>query len=107
MTSYLRPPDVVVYLRAGVDTLLRRIAQRGRACEQNIDRGYLELLNHAYDEWAARSAPELRFVVVETDGLERVETHPAIVKLVAEAERGASLRDAFAPGRAPAGGAAT
>lgn len=82
MTSYLRPPDVIVYLRAEVDTLVRRIAQRGRECERSIDPAYLQLLNTAYDDWAARSAPELRFLVVDTDGMERIEEHPAIQKLV-------------------------
>ena len=33
------------------------------------------------------SAPDLRFLVVDTDGLERVETHPSITKLVAGMER--------------------
>ena len=89
MTSYLQAPNAIIYLRADVDTLLRRIANRGRACEQGIQRDYLERLNAAYDDWAARSAPELRFVVVETAGLEQVETHPAIVKLVREIETGA------------------
>jgi deoxyadenosine/deoxycytidine kinase len=107
MTSYLRPPDVVIYLRAGVDTLLHRIEQRGRLCEKNIDRSYLELLNQAYDDWAARCAPDLRFVVVDTDGLERVEMHPAIVKLVAEVERGRSLREAFVSEQSRPGPGAT
>jgi deoxyadenosine/deoxycytidine kinase len=84
MTSYLRPPDTIVYLRASVDTLLQRIAQRGRACEQAIERRYLETLNAAYDDWAARKAPELRFLIVDTDGLERIESHPAITRLLAE-----------------------
>jgi deoxyadenosine/deoxycytidine kinase len=87
MTSYLRPPDTIVYLRASVATLLRRIAQRGRACERSIDPEYLRLLNEAYDDWAATRAPELRFLVVDTDGLEQVETHPAIQKLVADLGR--------------------
>jgi len=88
MTSYLRAPNTIIYLRAQVDTLLQRISKRGRACEQSIEREYLQRLNAAYDDWAARSAPELRFLVVETDGLERVEEHPAIVKLVQEIEGG-------------------
>ncbi|HEV2229271.1 MAG TPA: deoxynucleoside kinase [Steroidobacteraceae bacterium] len=41
-------PDLVVYLQAPVDVLLERIARRGVACEQYIDRGYLERLNEAY-----------------------------------------------------------
>lgn len=41
-------PDLVVYLQAPVDVLLERIARRGVAHEQYIDRGYLERLNEAY-----------------------------------------------------------
>ena len=101
MTSYLRPPDTIVYLRASVDTLVRRIEQRGRECERSIDPTYLQRLNDAYDDWVARSAPELRFLVVDTDGLERVEEHPAIVKLLAglegEGRRSAATRSGAAP----------
>ncbi len=88
MTSYLQAPSAIIYLRADVETLVQRIAHRGRECEQGIVRSYLERLNAAYDDWAARSAPDLRFLVVETAGLERVEEHPAIVKLVREIESG-------------------
>lgn len=88
MTSYLQAPNAIVYLRASVDTLLQRIAKRGRDCERNIDRAYLEKLNRAYEDWAAQHAPELRFLVVDTDGVEDIEMHPVIVKLVAELERG-------------------
>ena len=41
-------PDLVVYLQASADTLLRRIARRGISYERLIDRGYLEKLNDAY-----------------------------------------------------------
>ena len=51
LTQFLPPPDVVVYLRASVDTLLQRIRLRGREFEQNIDPGYLEQLNRLYEEW--------------------------------------------------------
>ena len=53
MTSYLRAPDLMIYLRAGVDTLLRQITFRGRAYEQGIERSYLEQLNALYEEWIA------------------------------------------------------
>ena len=50
-------PDLVVYLQASVDTLLQRIARRGREYERSISRGYLERLAdtyarffHAYNE---------------------------------------------------------
>lgn len=41
-------PDLVIYLQASVDTLLRRIAKRGISYERMIDRAYLEKLNDAY-----------------------------------------------------------
>lgn len=88
MTSYLHAPNTIIYLRASVDTLLKRIARRGRDYEKDIDREYLELLNKAYDDWAARSAPNLRFLVVDTDGLEKIEEHPKLQKLVKELEAG-------------------
>jgi len=88
MTSYLHAPNTIIYLRASVDTLLKRIARRGRDYEKDIDRKYLELLNKAYDDWAARSAPNLRFLVVDTDGLEKIEEHPKLQKLVKELEAG-------------------
>lgn len=41
-------PDLVIYLQATVDSLLQRIARRGIAYEQAIDRRYLEKLTEAY-----------------------------------------------------------
>jgi deoxyadenosine/deoxycytidine kinase len=49
--SILPPPDLVIYLRASVETLQGRIARRGRDFEQNIDPGYLRRLNALYEDW--------------------------------------------------------
>jgi deoxyadenosine/deoxycytidine kinase len=51
MTKFLPAPDLVIYLRAGVDTLLDRIRRRGREFEQDIDPRYLEQLNRLYEDW--------------------------------------------------------
>lgn len=51
LTSFLPPPDLVVYLRASTPTLLSRIAKRGRDYEQSIAPDYLERLNQLYEEW--------------------------------------------------------
>jgi deoxyadenosine/deoxycytidine kinase len=51
LTSFLPPPDLVVYLRASVPTLLERIAMRGRDYEKRISPTYLEQLNQLYEEW--------------------------------------------------------
>ncbi|MFI3322295.1 MAG: deoxynucleoside kinase [Rikenellaceae bacterium] len=44
-------PDVVIYLKASVDTLMSQIFKRGREYELNIERSYLEKLNGLYDNW--------------------------------------------------------
>ena len=43
-------PDLVVYLQAPVDTLMKRVRQRGIAAEQRIDLEYLQQLNEAYTQ---------------------------------------------------------
>ena len=51
LTRFLPPPDLVVYLRASVDTLLNRIALRGRDYERTIKPEYLTRLNDLYKSW--------------------------------------------------------
>jgi deoxyadenosine/deoxycytidine kinase len=51
LRQFLPPPDLVVYLRATVDTLVNRIANRGRDYEQQIEREYLDRLNSLYESW--------------------------------------------------------
>jgi len=52
--DFLPPPDLVIYLRASVDTLVRRISQRGREYERSIAPDYLKSLNLLYENWIAR-----------------------------------------------------
>lgn len=54
LASFLPPPDLVVYLRSSVPTLVHRIAQRGRSYEQTISTDYLVQLNELYHAWIER-----------------------------------------------------
>ena len=47
----LPPPDLVIYLRASLATLVERITRRGRAYEASIDPNYLAQLNDLYEDW--------------------------------------------------------
>ena len=51
LTRFLPPPDLVVYLRASVGTLVERISMRGRDYEKGIQPEYLSRLNDLYEEW--------------------------------------------------------
>jgi len=51
LVLFLPPPDLVVYLRASVPTLLKRISSRGREFERGITPEYLGQLNAFYASW--------------------------------------------------------
>lgn len=53
LTEFLPAPDLVIYLRASVPTLMERIEQRGRDFERQISPDYLGQLNQLYEEWIA------------------------------------------------------
>ena len=53
MVSLIEPPDLIIYLRATVPTLVNQIQKRGREFENSIRLDYLKQLNDRYEEWAA------------------------------------------------------
>lgn len=50
----IRPPDLLIYLKCGLPTIKKRIAQRGRGMEQKIPNEYLRNLSLLYDRWIRR-----------------------------------------------------
>ncbi len=51
MSSFIQPPDLLIYLRADVPTLVRNIQKRGRDYEASIRLDYLKSLNERYEDW--------------------------------------------------------
>ncbi len=74
-------PDLVVYLRASTQTLMERIALRDRAYERAMERGYIEALGQAYDDYFAhyRTAPVLTLGADCLDFVRRAEDLRLIV----------------------------
>jgi deoxyadenosine/deoxycytidine kinase len=72
LTLLLKPPDLVIYLSASVQTLRRRISSRGRAYEKGISDTYLDRLNMLYDSWSDdfSLSPVL---TIDTNGLDYVQ----------------------------------
>jgi deoxyadenosine/deoxycytidine kinase len=52
MISLVQPPDLMIYLRASVPTLVHQIQKRGRKYEASIRLDYLQRLNERYEAWA-------------------------------------------------------
>lgn len=51
MDTFVSPPDLLIYLRASVPTLVNHIQQRGRDYEESIRLDYLKRLNERYEAW--------------------------------------------------------
>ena len=66
MTSYLKKPDLIIYLKADTDTLISRIKKRGRDYEKSIDSEYIHTLNISYDRWI-ESIADQTIMTIETD----------------------------------------
>jgi deoxyadenosine/deoxycytidine kinase len=84
--TLLPPPNLVVYLRASVPTLRKRIAQRGRGFEANISEEYLGELNALYEEWIGgfNLAPVLVLPADRMDFVGRPKDFQLIVSEVEE-----------------------
>jgi deoxyadenosine/deoxycytidine kinase len=81
LADTLTPPDLVIYLRASVDTLIRRIALRNRDYERSISPDYLENLNSLYESWIQHFTL-CPILTVPADDLDFVE-HPRHLDLIA------------------------
>lgn len=90
LTTLLAPPDLVVYLRASVPTLRRRIALRGRDFERRITDEYLVSLHELYEQWIGSFAlaPVLTVPSDRLDFVKDSENLDRIVTAVAERLRG-------------------
>lgn len=68
MSSFIQPPDLLIYLKASVSTLVEQIQQRGREYEASIRLDYLKLLNERYENWID-SYTSGKLLVINVDDL--------------------------------------
>jgi len=66
MSSLVRPPDLLLYLRASVPTLVNQIQKRGREYESSIRIDYLKRLNERYEAWM-ETYNLGKFLIIEAD----------------------------------------
>jgi len=66
LKSMVQPPDLLIYLKASVPTLVGQIQKRGREYEENIRLDYLKKLNILYEKWI-EGYTEGKLLVIDVD----------------------------------------
>jgi deoxyadenosine/deoxycytidine kinase len=74
MSSFIQPPDLLIYLRASVPTMVQQIQKRGREYESSIRLDYLKGLNERYEEWISNYKLG-KLLIVDVDNL-NIEENP-------------------------------
>jgi deoxyadenosine/deoxycytidine kinase len=67
MMSLVSPPDLLIYLKASVPTLIKQIQKRGREYENSIRIDYLQSLNDRYNQWI--ETYNGKFLVINIDAI--------------------------------------
>ena len=81
MSSFIQPPDLLIYLRADVPTLVRNIQKRGRDYEASIRLDYLKSLNERYENWI-NSYTEGKLLIFDVDNINFQENAEDLGKII-------------------------
>ncbi len=71
MELLVTPPDLLIYLRASIPTLVKQIHTRGREYEKSINIEYLSKLNERYEDWI-RNYDKGKLLIINVDNLDFV-----------------------------------
>ncbi|MGB5363354.1 MAG: deoxynucleoside kinase [Aureibaculum sp.] len=72
MENLVSPPDLLIYLRANIQTLVGQIHRRGRDYENSISIDYLSRLNERYEAWIS-TYTKGKLLIVDVDSLNIVD----------------------------------
>lgn len=81
MISFVKAPDLLIYLKASVPTLVNQIQKRGREYESSIRLDYLKSLNERYNEWA-ESYTSGKLLVINVDNINFDENIQDLSKVI-------------------------
>jgi len=81
MASFIQPPDLLIYLRADVPTLVRNIQKRGRDYEASIRLDYLKSLNERYENWI-NNYTEGKLLIFDVDNINFQENAEDLGKII-------------------------
>ena len=82
MVFFLPKPDLIIYLKASIKTLVARIKSRGRDFERTISPDYLEYLNLAYERWIREAQEKFTILIVNADEVDFIKENDKFEELV-------------------------
>ena len=74
-------PDLVIFLQADTETLMKNIASRGREIEKNISEDYIDALNQVYNEYFFRYQ-DTPLVIINTNNIDFVNNHKDLEEVI-------------------------
>jgi deoxyguanosine kinase len=81
LAETIQKPDLLVYLQASTDILMQRISLRDRPYERQMERSYIDALNHAYDDFFAKPFDHTPVLTIDTNNLNIIQI-PEHLKLI-------------------------
>ena len=79
--TFIKPPDVLIYLRASVPTLVNQIQKRGRDYEESIRLDYLKRLNERYEAWIS-TYDQGKLLIIDVDSNKFSENAEDLGKII-------------------------
>lgn len=81
MESFISAPDLLIYLRASVPTLVNQIQKRGREYEETIRLDYLKRLNERYEAWIS-TYDKGKLLIIDADDINFAEDKEDLGKVI-------------------------
>jgi deoxyadenosine/deoxycytidine kinase len=81
MSTLISPPDLLIYLRASVPTLVNQIQKRGREYEESIRLDYLRMLNERYELWISKYKAS-KLLIISVDDLDFSKNPEDLSKII-------------------------
>ena len=82
MVQLLPKPDLIIYLRASIKTLMSHIRNRGRGFEKTISPDYIEYLNRAYERWMREAQETFSVHTINADEVDFLRENEKFEELV-------------------------
>jgi deoxyadenosine kinase len=73
MVNFIKKPSKILYLDVTPETALKRIKERNRDCEKNIDIEYLTILKETYEEWLQQISKTTTVIRIDWNEFKNIE----------------------------------